>query len=569
LSSVCHQLTWVVEGTLRCRGKQGPAAGEGRNGMTHDGRRHIPRRRAVISGLVLLALVASPVGAADPWYRDVAQHWAEEYIRCLWEERVADGSLEEVLTWSPGWGLSREWQSRFHPDKLIDRGQYAMLLAKAFRLTPAPGQTGFLDVPPGYETYPGKNGQPFIDAARLAGLVTGYPGGYFRPAQSITREEAVAILIRGLGLRDYAHGLGPEEVRTLLGRFIDGFSVSQWCWPEMAAAIKLRIIVGYPDGTVRPQSSMTRAEAATVVFRSCLLVLTAAPNPFSPDGDGVDDFTVVTVQTLRNRSIRAWEINVTDYSGHVLRTLGQGTGQPPGFLLWNGQDNLGNVLPDGTYYLGGYAVDAGNHVHRAPMHPVRLEQARLWGSLEPSLAGPGHTVKVNAGTTGGALWVIGHLPSGARLDLAPGSAASDCQWWQGSFAVPLDFPDGTLHVVLQAGFGRTERTARLACIVYQPLPLVAWVVPDPARAGSTAVLWAEVGFPATAVTAAVDGLPELSLGADATSGRWAVPFPVLSDWLAGRRSVLVTGSMPGRTRTITITFNVEREPTPPRFFLSD
>ncbi|MDQ7793030.1 MAG: S-layer homology domain-containing protein [bacterium] len=538
----------------------------------------MPRRRflrALMAVAVVAALIAAaPAAAADPWYQDVYGHWAETYTRCLWEEGIADGSVEYLLTFTPGWGLSWEWQSRFFPDRAIDRAQFTMLLAKAFRLDPVSGQTGFPDVPPGYRAYPGKDAQPYVDAARLAGLVKGYADGYFRPAQSITREEAVAILIRGLGLGEYAHSLPPEEITSLLSRFGDGHTVSPALRLEMAAAIKLKIIEGYPTipyRTVQPLNNLTRAEAATIVYRSCLLVLTASPNPFSPDADGVDDCTLVSVFTLHNRSIRAWEINVTDYGGQILRCLGQGGGQPPPVLVWSGVDNHGKVLPDGLYYLTGNVVDGNYQVHQAAMHPVRLEKKSLWGSLGPTLVRPGQVILVTAATTGGAYWVKAGPAPVTAIHLTPIGSPATGQNWQGAFAVPIDAPDGTRPVALTAGFDRTQRSVPLAYTVYQPMSMVAGVVPDPAPAGTEATLWAEVDFPATAVTGSVSGLPAFGLApVPGHPNRWSASFAVHPNWPAGPRPVLVTGYMPGRSRTVEIAFRVERTgPLELQFFLDD
>jgi len=50
--------------------------------------------------------------------------------------------------------------------------------------------------------------------------------------------------------------------------FLDSDSISGWARSSMAAAVKNRIINGYPDNTVRPQGNATRAEAVTVIMNA-------------------------------------------------------------------------------------------------------------------------------------------------------------------------------------------------------------------------------------------------------------------------------------------------------------
>jgi len=532
---------------------------------------------ARVIGLLLaagiLALASGPGIARDGWYFDVRGHWAEHYIRCLWEEEVADGSQEWVLDWHPGWGYSRWLAWNYHPDRAATRAQYTVMLAKAFRLCPAPGPHGFPDVPPGYQAYPGKDAQPFIDAARRSGLVLGFPDGRFLPCRPITREEAVAILVRGLGLGPYARSLSPAEVSRWLDRFSDGHTAGSSIRPEMAVAVQLRLILGYPTQppTLQPHRPLTRAEAAALVYRSCLVVLGAVPNPFSPDGDGLDDHTMATLRTLRNRRIHSWEIGVTDYGGELLARLGQGSGAPPASLPWTGVDLRGHPLPDGTYYLQGTVVDNLGQVHRAAMHPVLLERKGLWGSLRPTIVRPGQLIHVTAGTSGGASWVDAGPASSGKLRLSPVEGTASLQSWEGSFAVPADAPDSIREVTLTAIYPRGYRELTLTYVVHQPMPLIAWVEPAVAPAGSIAKLWAAAGFPAAAVLGSIEGVDELVLHpAPGLSGHWLATFAVPPQWPGGQRVARVTASMPGRSRTVETTFAVEAVRKPElRFFISD
>ncbi len=89
------------------------------------------------------------------------------------------------------------------------------------------------------------------------GIISGDPDGSFRPDDSITRAEFTKIAV---GFFDKA------------GDYVDGtyedVSASDWYADFIDAAVDLGLIEGYPDGTIRPNASITRAEACTIVNRT-------------------------------------------------------------------------------------------------------------------------------------------------------------------------------------------------------------------------------------------------------------------------------------------------------------
>ena len=89
------------------------------------------------------------------------------------------------------------------------------------------------------------------------GIVSGDPDGSFRPDDSITRAEFTKIAVGFFDKTgDYVEGT-YEDV-----------SASDWYADFIDAAVDLGLIEGYPDGTIRPNASITRAEACTIVNRT-------------------------------------------------------------------------------------------------------------------------------------------------------------------------------------------------------------------------------------------------------------------------------------------------------------
>ncbi|MBQ0167676.1 MAG: gliding motility-associated C-terminal domain-containing protein [Treponema sp.] len=76
---------------------------------------------------------------------------------------------------------------------------------------------------------------------------------------------------------------------------------------------------------------------------------------FSPNGDGKKDTLPVAITATRENR---WLCQITDAKGEVIRSE---TSEKPDQFLWDGTDENGNVVPDGTYAFKAETVDdAGN-----------------------------------------------------------------------------------------------------------------------------------------------------------------------------------------------------------------
>jgi len=89
------------------------------------------------------------------------------------------------------------------------------------------------------------------------GAISGYEDGTFRPNEPITRAELAAMAVRF-----YDTFEAEYEEGTFLD--VDG---DEWYADAIAAAEELGILGGYPDGTVRPNNNITRAETCAIVNR--------------------------------------------------------------------------------------------------------------------------------------------------------------------------------------------------------------------------------------------------------------------------------------------------------------
>jgi hypothetical protein len=114
-------------------------------------------------------------------FPDIQDHWAQPFIAPLAEANILTGYLD----------------GSYRPDRPVARDEFAAVLREAFNRNEerqlAAGSV-YQDVPADYWA------APAIEEAYEAGFMTGYPGGFFRPQQSVSRVEALVALSQNLNL---------------------------------------------------------------------------------------------------------------------------------------------------------------------------------------------------------------------------------------------------------------------------------------------------------------------------------------------------------------------------------
>lgn len=154
----------------------------------------------------------------------------------------------------------------FRPEQAITRGQFTAALARALKLQITPpiqnpvGRRNvvtlvFPDVPASRPEY------PYIMAARRFGLALGREDGRFHIDSPLDRQEAIALMIRSLGLEDM--GIYPAPVTI----FTDDHLISPWARRELYVAEWVGLVTGDANGNVRPTDFITNAEAAAMINR--------------------------------------------------------------------------------------------------------------------------------------------------------------------------------------------------------------------------------------------------------------------------------------------------------------
>jgi hypothetical protein len=200
-----------------------------------------PTRRRPLALLVAVVLLGGTAVAAlaQPVPGDAVGHWAQD--------RIANLISRGVISAGDG---------QFQPDEPVTRGQFIAWLVTARGLPPVRGgQPPFVDVPPAHEF------APALETAATHGIVQ--PGGAFQPDAPLVRGEAFVFVVRTLG---HTFEAGYMSNAVLPFNDLDGQTPAVRGSVAVAALATPPILREPPSERLRPQDSMTRAEAASLVW---------------------------------------------------------------------------------------------------------------------------------------------------------------------------------------------------------------------------------------------------------------------------------------------------------------
>lgn len=513
--------------------------------------------RIVIATLAMLLFCApAPARAHEIWYQDMTAHWAFDYVRLLWEEEVSDGYTGSgQLSWGGQDYVSS--CSMFKPQDVCTRAQLAVMLAKAFRLAPQGSTQTFADVPPGYCICYNRAAHPYIEAAAKKGLVRGTGYGCFEPDRGVTREEAVCTIIRGLDIGHFIATLDQRRASAVLDRFLDGTSASTSLRKELAAATLLKVLYGYPDGTLRPSEHLRRSEAAALVARSCMIKATSSLPWFSPDGDGIQDSVVISLETLKNRAMLDYGLVVADAGARPLRQwygwIGSVGPSAPGPTRWDGADAGGTMCGDGLYLYAAWVRDRQGQTHWSAYKPLLIERPRVWAFVNPEVVAPGGTVELSACASGSPASVLWKDTGKAMMPAAGG--------WSTGVPIAPACDEGTYHLTVQATYASSAvRQAVASYTVLDPFPLAARIVPSPACPGQGIVISAETSDDVRSVRAVFPWDGCLGALCRTSNGTWRLESLVPRETMEGSYPVKVTASKISRQKSITVWLHIRRAP---------
>lgn len=216
-------------------------------------------KRKILSLILVFAMTVSLLtvgtGAVELTYGDTAGHWAESSI-----ER-----------WS-GHGIIQGSNGLFDPNGQLTCAQLATILAKLLKL-PAAKDAGFTDNTADAWYYDA------INRCAAAGILNGNGDGTVTPEAPITRERAMVMLARALGI---------EPIRKPdLTKYTDAAQVSAYAQGYVAALIEAGIVGGVTADELAPQDNINRASTVTILDRAISTYANKAGATVKADGKGL------------------------------------------------------------------------------------------------------------------------------------------------------------------------------------------------------------------------------------------------------------------------------------------
>ena len=183
--------------------------------------------------VVFALLFTVSVSFASTNFSDVDNHWGQTYIDYLASQGLISGFPDGT----------------FKPNETLTRAQVSSILSSELNLNPEPAS--FPDVSASHWA----NGH--IGAVVSQGIMNGYPDGSFRPDNPMTRAEVSAVIAAAYNMTQ----------STSNSPFSD-LAQNHWSFSNVMALLDSYVISGYPDGTFRPNNSMTRAEFSVVMGKA-------------------------------------------------------------------------------------------------------------------------------------------------------------------------------------------------------------------------------------------------------------------------------------------------------------
>lgn len=172
-------------------------------------------------------------------------HWARYYIRKLQKYGYMDGYNDGI----------------FKPENTITRAETAKLITTLLGIDISNGSS---DAPVFSDVKEDAWYTPYINA--VSEYLPGKDGAFF-PDKPITRDEFSTAVVKSLGYEP------DSDTGYITDNFLDADSITSDNAGYITVALKLGIIDGYDDNTIGGSDSLTRAQAATILYRAYFTAL--------------------------------------------------------------------------------------------------------------------------------------------------------------------------------------------------------------------------------------------------------------------------------------------------------
>ena len=219
-----------------------------------------------------------------------------------WAENAVNKLLSESI-------ISGDGSGNFMPENNITREEFVKMLVLIFDISPINQEDMTFNDINSDEWY-----YPYLQIAFRSGVVNGISEDTFGIGMSVTRQDAAALISRAMKLSD--------ENTSESEQFTDEAEISDYALNAVQLLRKMGIVNGYEDGSFRPLGTITRAEAAKMLYEGWLneteYISVSSPSDSDDKAENADDFAFRLL-----KSIGIFDEGIA-YRGKVNQTVSRG-----------------------------------------------------------------------------------------------------------------------------------------------------------------------------------------------------------------------------------------------------
>ncbi|MGB3295035.1 MAG: S-layer homology domain-containing protein [Phormidesmis sp.] len=211
-------------------------------------------------------------------FSDIAQHWAHPCIRALAQRDLISGYPNGM----------------FRPQGVVTRAEFAALMPNVFpQLSSRQAAISFPDVPSQHWA------SQAIEWVSARALFSGYEDGRFRPGQTISRAQAIVVLMAGLAAAEGVDAVIAQSLDLAKQHFSDAAQIPPYAREPVAAALARQLLEQLSEPRpLLPNQAILRGEVAALLCRT-LAIPPAALIGDSPKLEAAKDRSAVLQRFLQ------------------------------------------------------------------------------------------------------------------------------------------------------------------------------------------------------------------------------------------------------------------------------
>ena len=170
-----------------------------------------------------------------------SSHWAYDYVDALSKNNIISGYPDGT----------------FRPENRVTREEFVKMVISAAGLYDQNAECEFDDISADSWAY------RYISSAKNANIVGGISESHFGAGQNISRQDVAVIVARVI---DYFKKTSSADAKDVQTAYPDNDSVSEYARASVNVLTNMGIINGYDSGNFGPLDSLTRAQAAKIIY---------------------------------------------------------------------------------------------------------------------------------------------------------------------------------------------------------------------------------------------------------------------------------------------------------------